>query len=66
MSDAAPEERGGVKVKYSPPSWSAVPKFKCTLDMIVNGVVRRTFDLDAKPFYLVGACAVTAGSVQRL
>lgn len=38
-----------------------MPKYKCTLDMIVNGIVRRTFDLDAKAFYLVGACVGGAG-----
>ena len=43
-----------VKLRYAPPSWSTVPKHSCTLDMIVHGIVRKTFDLGVKAFHLVG------------
>ena len=43
-----------VKLCYAPPSWSTVPKHSCTLDMIVHGIVRKTFDLGVKAFHLVG------------
>lgn len=41
--------------KYSPPEWSAPPKYECSLEVIKDGAVVDTIDLSTRAYFLVGA-----------